>query len=431
MKKIFTLSLLLLITCGIFAQPPQKMSYQAVIRDAASNLVKNHVVGMRISILQGSASGIAVYSETQTPTTNANGLVSIEIGGGAGFSTINWESGPYFLKTETDPLGGTSYTIVGTSQLLSVPYALYSGSSATFDETDPKWSGAANQTGQIGRLGNVGIGTNSPNDLLELYTNSNVSYPHLLLTESEGDYSRMMFKNTDAVTKNWTIAGRTSATDANSLLNFFYFNGTAGNDILSISGTGKVGIGTYTPPYNLSIDGRSLNSEMSFINDFNGLTATDGLRIGLSSSSGNSWIWSYENAKLYFGTNNLERLSILGNGNVGIGDPTPDATLDVEGTVVFGSAGKVFSEIREITGTTSASGSYTTVSYPSGYTITNTRVLSLEINQLGSYWSTFGMYIIGNNSVGCSLSSGSISLYYPNDASYQSKAYRMLLMKVQ
>jgi hypothetical protein len=125
MKKISTLTLILLITCGILAQVPQKMSYQAVIRDALNNLVSDHIVGMRISILQGSASGIAVYSETQTPVTNYNGLVSIEIGGGAGFAAIDWESGPYFLKTETDPLGGTSYTIVGTSQLLSVPYAMH------------------------------------------------------------------------------------------------------------------------------------------------------------------------------------------------------------------------------------------------------------------------------------------------------------------
>jgi hypothetical protein len=85
---------------------------------------------MRISILQTSPSGTAVYVETQTPTTNTNGLVSIEIGGGTilsgNFSTIDWANGPYFIKTETDPTGGTSYTIAGTSELLSVPYALYS-----------------------------------------------------------------------------------------------------------------------------------------------------------------------------------------------------------------------------------------------------------------------------------------------------------------
>ncbi|HUX97316.1 MAG TPA: FISUMP domain-containing protein [Bacteroidales bacterium] len=80
---------------------------------------------MQISILQGSSTGSVVYTETQTPTTNANGLVTIEIGGEAGFDAIVWADGPYFIKTETDPTGGTDYTITGTSQLLSVPYALH------------------------------------------------------------------------------------------------------------------------------------------------------------------------------------------------------------------------------------------------------------------------------------------------------------------
>src|SRR5512145_1227361 len=123
----------LLISSSIFAQSPSKMSYQAVIRNSSNVLVVSHAVGMRISILQGSATGTEVYSETQTPITNANGLVSIEIGNGAGFSTINWGNGPYFIKTETDPTGGTNYTITGTSQLLSVPYSLNAKTAETAD----------------------------------------------------------------------------------------------------------------------------------------------------------------------------------------------------------------------------------------------------------------------------------------------------------
>jgi hypothetical protein len=109
------------------------MSYQAVIRNSANALVTSTSIGMRISILQGSASGTEVYAETQTPTTNANGLVNIEIGNGAGFATINWANGPYFIKTETDPTGGTNYTITGTSQLLSVPYSLNAKTAETAD----------------------------------------------------------------------------------------------------------------------------------------------------------------------------------------------------------------------------------------------------------------------------------------------------------
>ena len=128
MKKIYSILAGLLLTASVFAQAPQKMSYQAVIRNTSNALITSTPVGMQISVLQGSLTGTAVYVETQTPSTNANGLVSVEIGGGTvvsgNFSTINWANGPYFIKTETDPTGGTIYTITGTNELMSVPYAL-------------------------------------------------------------------------------------------------------------------------------------------------------------------------------------------------------------------------------------------------------------------------------------------------------------------
>ena len=124
---IFLLNFLISST---FAQAPQKMSYQAVIRNSSNALVTSTVIGMKISVLQGSPSGTVAYSETQSPTTNANGLVSLQIGAGTvvsgTFSAINWAAGPYFIQTETDPLGGTAYSIVGTTELTSVPYALFS-----------------------------------------------------------------------------------------------------------------------------------------------------------------------------------------------------------------------------------------------------------------------------------------------------------------
>jgi hypothetical protein len=130
MKRIITICATILLTASVLAQAPEKMSYQAVIRNSSNALVTGQTVGMRISILQGSAIGSSIYIETQVPTTNINGLASIEIGGGSvvsgNFSTIDWSNGPYFVKTETDPDGGTNYSITGTSQFLSVPYALHS-----------------------------------------------------------------------------------------------------------------------------------------------------------------------------------------------------------------------------------------------------------------------------------------------------------------
>lgn len=130
MKILFTFLAAVLLTATVFAQAPQKMSYQAVIRNSSDALVSETQIGMQISILQGSESGTAVYVETHEPTTNTNGLVSIEIGTGdvevGTFANINWAAGPYFIKTETDPLGGVAYTITGISELMSVPYALFS-----------------------------------------------------------------------------------------------------------------------------------------------------------------------------------------------------------------------------------------------------------------------------------------------------------------
>ena len=129
MKKNLILAVFcLIISAMTFAQVPQKMSYQAVVRGSDNNLVINSEVSIRISILQGSADGDAIYTETHSATTNANGLLTIEIGNGTSnndFSAINWANGPYFVKTETDVNGGNDYDIIGVSQLLSVPYAMY------------------------------------------------------------------------------------------------------------------------------------------------------------------------------------------------------------------------------------------------------------------------------------------------------------------
>jgi len=148
MRKINLLLGMLLFSAIAFAQAPNKMSYQAVVRDAADQLLANKAIGVQVTIEQGTAGGAAVYVETFTPTTNANGLVTLEIGTGnivsGDITTIDWENGPYFIKTETDPTGGTSYSLAGTTELMSVPYALHARKAAIADsvvggttESDP------------------------------------------------------------------------------------------------------------------------------------------------------------------------------------------------------------------------------------------------------------------------------------------------------
>ena len=163
MNKLVAIFTVFATTVSLMAQAPQKMSYQAVVRNSANALVTNQNVGMRISILQGNSSGAIVYMETQTPTSNANGLVSLEIGVGTvvngNFSAIDWSNGPYFIKTETDPAGGTNYSISGTSQLLSVPYALYaqtSGSALPGPQGPIGLTGAQGAQGEQGPIGLTG-----------------------------------------------------------------------------------------------------------------------------------------------------------------------------------------------------------------------------------------------------------------------------------
>ena len=129
LKRLNRFIILFLLLSTAKAQPPQRFSYQAVLRNASNALLSNQAIGMRISILQASASGTASYVETHTTTTNAQGLINLEIGGGTvvsgSLSGINWLTGAYFVKTETDPAGGTNYSLFSTSRLQSVPYAMH------------------------------------------------------------------------------------------------------------------------------------------------------------------------------------------------------------------------------------------------------------------------------------------------------------------
>ena len=126
-KKL--LSLFILLSQLAVAQSPQSFKYQSVVRDASGVLVANSIISIRTSILAGSATGGSVYTETQTLTTNDYGVVSLNIGAGTmvngNFTTISWGTTTYFVKTELDINGGSTYIFMGTSQILSVPYALY------------------------------------------------------------------------------------------------------------------------------------------------------------------------------------------------------------------------------------------------------------------------------------------------------------------
>lgn len=131
MKKItqnilFIVALMLFAT-EVMAQVPQGFNFQAVARNAEGELITSANLGVRISIVKGTESGEVVYTETQIPSTNEAGMFQLVIGEGTSennFVGIDWSADNYFVKLEIDPAGGTEYEELGTTRLLSVPYAL-------------------------------------------------------------------------------------------------------------------------------------------------------------------------------------------------------------------------------------------------------------------------------------------------------------------
>ena len=296
-----------LISLSAMAQAPQTLSYQAVVRNASNGLVVSSNVGMKISILQGSASGTEAYVETHSASTNANGLVGIAIGAGTAvkgtFGAIDWSAGPYFVKTETDPAGGTNYTITGVSQLLSVPYALYAASAKEVDgdttnelqvltfsndtlylsnggkvslkgyNNDGEWALNGNKL-YSQNSGNVGIGVNDPQKALHVY-GSVSQYPNaepangndgiFIDIQNAGlGYEKvagLRFKAKGGVFENAyyhagiIFRGEPSGSGTNGYGNLYFCNKNSGNAIgvgtadarMTITPNGNVGVGTTTP----------------------------------------------------------------------------------------------------------------------------------------------------------------------------------------
>lgn len=274
MKKIFKIAIALFISANIYAQSPQKLSYQSVVRNSTGTLVQSSPVGIKISVLQGSASGTLIYSESHTATTNSNGLATLEIGGGAvisgNFSLINWGAGPFFIKTETDPAGGTAYSISGTSQLLSVPYALYSeksGSSAavsgtvnTISKFTPSGSAIGNSqitddgtTVSVNNKATISgvdgdITFNDPQASITFTTVSGTSSPMInLFSSGTTNSDRMVIAHSSAWT-NWGLQYQ----DATDKFNFI----GSGSTVLGVDlSSQRVGVGTSTPTAKLDVIG--------------------------------------------------------------------------------------------------------------------------------------------------------------------------------
>ncbi|OQX78571.1 MAG: hypothetical protein B6D61_05175, partial [Bacteroidetes bacterium 4484_249] len=269
MKKITIALAFTVLTIFAIAQPPQAFKYQTVVRDGAGDIIQNQTVSLRMSIRWGSAYGPIAYRETHSTTTNEFGLVSVEIGNGTPdigvFSNINWENSDYYLQTELDPAGGSSYISMGTSQLLSVPYALHAETSG-----DSYWEINGNDL-YTSVSGNVSIGnlipykklcvfeefssTNSVEDLMGIYRSTTG-------TPASGLGAGLTFSN-EVSNGGYALSGRISSVLENasvpgSIAGMLFetrANGGLMTDALYLDPDGNIGIGTTNPLAKLDITG--------------------------------------------------------------------------------------------------------------------------------------------------------------------------------
>lgn len=254
-KKLHLLVGCLILIINGFAQSPNKINYQAVARSSSGSILANQAVNFRLSIIQGSASGNIMYVESHALTTNQYGLVNMAIGGGnvlaGSMATIDWGQGPYFVKVELDATGGTSYTAMGTSELVSVPYALYAANAGTAGPTGP--TGATGDNGLVGPTGPTGpgVGSTGPTGATGDPGLNGING----LPGATGPTGPTGVTGANGATGVTGITGATGAANINGSTNYLVkFTGAnvGGNSRIFDNGA-RIGIGTATPSNLLDI----------------------------------------------------------------------------------------------------------------------------------------------------------------------------------
>jgi hypothetical protein len=310
MKTFFRILSLFFITifCSIpvFAQgqgAPESMNYQAVIRDGSGNVLANQTVSLRIKILQGSVSGSSVYEETFNPTTNAYGSIAIQIGTGTvvsgTFNTIDWGANSHFVETAVDISGGTNYTVISTTQFMSVPYAMYAKTAGS-SPADNDWTESGSNIYRSS--GNVGIGTTSPSYITDIIGTGG---PRLRVKSQDGFFAGLLSENNTRQFFIGVQANYEAADGTNS--GFHIFDNTAGAQRMVIDKSGNVGIGTTSPSAKLEVSGTARITDLAgtgdrmVVADADGDLSTQAIPSGGASSINNLSDALLENNSLYIG----------------------------------------------------------------------------------------------------------------------------------
>jgi len=267
MKKVlFTFVLASFSVLTLLSQVPQSFKYQAVVRDKAGQVLPNQSISLHISILQSASDGPEVYRELHSVTTSELGLVTIEVGRGksliGNMAAIDWGGGSHFLRVEMDPSGGTNYELMGVSELLSVPYALYAAKAGSGKrEADLDWeiTGGHVVTGHGGSYpaGNVGIGNNAPGTLL--YVAKNMGEPTITIRNLGGGGGATYSMVDDLSGADWkfkaTTYGGFKIRDHANLMDVAVFEPNSAPNSIYIKSGGNVGIGINNPVTKLDVNG--------------------------------------------------------------------------------------------------------------------------------------------------------------------------------
>lgn len=321
-NRLFVAATLLFATAlcslplSLSAQAPQAIPYQAVARDTNGSVLANQLVGLRLSIRNLSPGGTIVYQETHTATTNNLGLLNLNIGLGTPLTgtlpAINWGNGAKYIQVEMDVTGGTNYTDMGTTQLMSVPYALSSGSE--------QWTANGNHISNL-NSGYVGIGNSNPVRKLDVYESQ--SSTEIARFKGGGGWNQILVESgNSSVHLGMSEQGGVGFVGTQTAQDFAL---RAGSDIkMTIKNTsGNVGIGTQTPQAKLDIagnikiadgtqgTGKVLTSNSNGLASWNTLSETD----PKVSSSTNNQIPKWNGTSLTDGiiTDNGSRIGIANN----------------------------------------------------------------------------------------------------------------------